>query len=238
MKIRLSLIAFTAMIGLCAQAQTQHIHSADAQAISLTQQVLRHNDTKQNADTIPHADLIQNGSFEEEPQRIPNRRFGPNGEGERFGGYPAPGTIPAWYMVNFQEAQSRIEKITTNLPDPSQQKALQWTIMEATSEVPAAIANTGYNGIKAVEGEKYTLTFWARATKRYRGKLTVGLQDKDDATWYAKAKVKKRITKRWKKYTVTLVPDVTNGHARFAIAADTPGVLFLDMVSLRPATIE
>ena len=183
-------------------------------------------------------ELLKNPSFEEEAKPIRNRRFGPNGEGERFGGHPAPGTIPAWYMANYQEAQSRIERITTNLPAPSQQKALQWTIVKATPEKQAAIANTGYGGIKAVEGEKYTLTFWARATKRYRGKLTVGLQDKDNATWYAQAKVKKRITKRWKKYTVTLVPDASVPYTRFAIAADTPGVLFLDMVSLLPATHE
>ena len=38
--------------------------------------------------------LLKNPSFEEEAEPIRNRRFGPNGEGELFGGYLPAGVIP------------------------------------------------------------------------------------------------------------------------------------------------
>ena len=185
-----------------------------------------------------YAELIQNRSFEDEAQPVRNHRFGPNGEGERFGGYPAPGTIPAWYAANGQEAASRMEIITDNLFDERQKKALQWTITQASPQSVAAIANTGYWGIDAVKGDKYTLTFWARADKRYKGKLVVGLQSKDSAVWHGCASVKGKIGRKWRKYTVSFVPEEDCDYTRIVMTADAPGTLYLDMVSLFPPTFK
>lgn len=186
-----------------------------------------------------YAELIQNRSFEDEALPIRNRRFGVNGEGERFGGHPAPGTIPSWYAVNAKEAASRMEITSENLLNDVQKKALRWTVTQATPQAAAAIANTGYWGIASVKGEKYTLSFWARSDERYKGKLVVGLQGKDsDAAWYAKAKVKGAIGRQWKKYTVTFKAHADADYSRFVIAADAPGVLYLDMVSLFPSTFK
>lgn len=183
-----------------------------------------------------YAELIQNRSFEDEARPIPNRRFGANGEGERFGGRPASGMIPAWITANSDGATSKMEITTTKLLNKVQQKALKWTISKATAEAPAGIANTGFWGIESVKGDRYTLTFWARADKNYKGSLRVGLQSKEGDVWYAEAVVKGKIGKEWKKYSVTFVPDANADYARFAIAADVPGTLYLDMVSLFPPT--
>lgn len=185
--------------------------------------------------TAVHAqtELLKNPSFEEEAKPIRNRRFGPNGEGELFGGRLPAGTIPGWIPVNSEEAASKMEITTENLLDESQEKALRWNITKATTKAPAAIANVGFHGIEVVKGNTYTLTFWARADKRYKGPLQVGLQSKsDDATWYAKAIVKGKIKKRWKKYTVTFTAEEEAQNARFVITADKPGVLYFDCVSL------
>ncbi len=180
---------------------------------------------------VAHAqtELLKNPSFEEEAKPIRNRRFGPNGEGELFGARLPEGIIPGWIMVDNGEETSKIKITTENLMDTTGHKALQWEITAA----PAAIANVGLHGIEAVKGSKYTLTFWARADKRYKSPLHVGLQSKSsDGTWYAEATVKGKIKKRWKKYTVTFTAKEDAPNARLVITADQPGTLYLDCVSL------
>lgn len=173
-------------------------------------------------------ELLKNHSFEDEAHPIRNRRFGPNGEGELFGGYLPAGIIPGWFVAEGKKNYSRIEIITESLIDEQQQRALCWSITEA----PTAIVNVGHHGIEAVKGSKYTLTFWAHADKRYRGKIRVGLQSKDTDIWYAQATIKGKIKKKWKKYTLTFMAEGDDPNARFVIEADKPGTLYLDEVSL------
>lgn len=185
-----------------------------------------------------YAELIQNRSFEDEARPIRNRRFGANGEGERFGSRPQPGMIPAWILSNSEGASSKMEITSTNLLNDVQRKALKWTVTKASDDAPAAIANTGFWGIESVKGDTYTLSFWARADKGYKGTLRVGLQNKDSTVWYAEAMVKGKIGKTWKKYAVTFTPEANADYARFVMAADAPGTLYLDMVSLFPPTFK
>lgn len=183
-------------------------------------------------------ELLKNSSFEDEAKPIRNRRFGPNGEGELFGGYLPAGIIPGWFVSTGEGSQ--IVVTTDNLSDPTQRNALCWTISEATSTSPAAIVNVGIHGIDAIKGSKYTLTFWAHADKKYKGKLRVGLQSKDDGTWYAQSTIKGKIKKKWKRYTLTFTAEGDEPNARFVIEADMPGTLYLDEVSLYccPAAIK
>lgn len=187
------------------------------------------------SENTPRVELIKNHSFEDEASPIRNRRFGPNGEGELFGGYLPAGTIPGWIMVNNEKGASRIEISTENLLDSTQHKALRWDI----AEVPASIANVGRQGIAVTSGNQYVLTFWARANKRHKGKLQVGLQSKNDGTWYALTSVTVKIKKKWKKYTLTFTAEQSAKNARLVITTDTPGILYLDEVSLySPASIK
>ena len=182
-------------------------------------------------------ELLKNHSFEDEAKPIRNRRFGPNGEGELFGGYLPAGVILGWFMTTDEGAQITIT--TDNLPDTTQHNALCWSIDEANNNAPAAIANAGFHGINAIQGCEYTLTFWAHADKRYQGKLRVGLQNKNHGTWYAQATVKGKIKKKWKTYTLTFTANSNDPNARFVIEANMPGTLFFDEVSLYcPAAIK
>lgn len=178
------------------------------------------------------SELLKNPSFEEEAKPIRNRRFGPNGEGELFGGYPPAGIIPGWIYPDGKRELSTFEISTEGLLDTTQHKALRWEITLATSTTPAAIANVGVHGIKVSEGNKYRLTFWARADKKYKGKLFVGLQSKDDETWNTYSKVRGKIKKRWKKHTITFTAKGNTPKARFVMMGTKPGTIYLDCTSL------
>lgn len=173
-------------------------------------------------------ELLKNPSFEEEAKPIRNRRFGPNGEGELFGARLPEGIILGWITPNNQEEASQMELVSDNLVDTAQCKALCWTIENA----PATIANVGFQGVEAIKGQQYSLTFWGRADKKYKGTLRIGLQSKRTGAWYAEAKVKGKIKKRWKRYTLTFTAREEDPKAHFVIVADKPGVLYLDCVSL------
>ena len=185
-----------------------------------------------HAQSVHTSELLKNPSFEEEAKPIRNRRFGPNGEGELFGGYPPEGIILGWIIPEENVESSKIEITTENLLDTAQHKALRWEI----SEAPTSITNVGKQGIKAVMGGKYTLTFWARSDKKYKGKILVGLQSKDnERTWYAQTKVKGKIKKHWKMYTITFTAEGDDRKARFVMKGNKPGTIYLDCVSLTMA---
>ena len=181
------------------------------------------------------AELLKNPSFEEEMRSIRNRRFGPNGEGELFGGYLPEGYIPGWFIINHEEAPSKIEITTDKLLNKSQQKALRWSITEATEATPAIMINASSQGIEMTAGKHYTLTFWARADKRYKGPFCVGLFNRRTGEWCAQATIKGKIKKRWKKYTITFVADKEDEKVRFVMTAGKAGTLYLDEVSLTVA---
>ena len=236
-----TLTAMLCLMGLYAQAQTAVLNvdaARESVSISPTLYGLFYEEINHAGEGGLYAELIQNRSFEDEAQPIRNRRFGANGEGERFGHRPAPGTIPAWINADAKGAQSKMEITTEGLLNEVQKKALRWNITEATATAQAGIANTGFWGIAAVEGDTYTLSFWARADKRYKGNLYVGLQSRDGSIWYARVKVKGRIGKRWKRHTVTFTPEADADYTNFVMVADKPGTLYLDMVSLFPPTFK
>jgi hypothetical protein len=180
------------------------------------------------AEEYTATELLKNCSFEEEAKPIRNRRFGPNGEGELFGGYLPEGIILGWIIPDGHEQTSTIAVTADNLLDTTQHMALCWTITSS----PALIANVGNQGIEVVEGNRYQLTFWARADKRYKGKIHVGLKSRHDDSWYACAKVKGKLKKRWKRYTITFTAESTDERAHFVIEASKPGTLYFDELSL------
>ena len=176
----------------------------------------------------PTTELLKNPSFEEEAKPIRNRRFGPNGEGELFGGYLPAGIIPGWIIPDNKEEESKISITTEGTMDSTQHRALCWEI----AQVPASITNVGVNGIEAIKGHTYTLTFWVRADKHYTSKLQVGLQNKAGDTWYAHSTMRVRIKRHWKKYTLTFTSVGDDEQARLAIVSNKRGTLFLDCMSL------
>ena len=125
MKRKHLLIAMMCMTALCTQAQTAVLNvdaTREGVSISPTLYGLFYEEINHAGEGGLYAELIQNRSFEDEARPVRNRRFGANGEGERFGSRPAPGTIPAWYAANSKGAASRMEITTENLLNKVQQK--------------------------------------------------------------------------------------------------------------------
>lgn len=102
---------------------------------------------------------------------------------------------------------------------------------------PAGIANSGYWGIPVRPHTTYHASFYARATNGFAGPLTVSLESADEKTIFARAEVN-GISGDWQKFNATLTtkglkPSKDNV---FKITTHTPGIIWLQQVSLFPPT--
>ena len=176
-----------------------------------------------------YAELLRNRSFEEVDLGLRNTRFD-NGRGERFGRPANPNRLPFWNTVNGASATP----VTEGLMNEAQKRGMLLTVEDASKTSPAGVYNQGYWGIPSVKGNKYTLTFWARADKKERLSFTVGLKEND--TWLAKKLFKKTVTPEWKKYKVTFKANAEGSDADFYLLLNQPATLCLDLVSLFPPT--
>jgi alpha-N-arabinofuranosidase len=74
---------------------------------------------------------------------------------------------------------------------------------------------------------------WAR-TSSFDGALTVAIEaDASDGRTYASARMT-NVAGDWTKYTFTLRPDATDPNARFVVAFEGQGTVWIDQVSLMP----
>ncbi len=96
----------------------------------------------------------------------------------------------------------------------------------------AGLANTGYWGIRARKDAAYTLSFHARA-QGFAGTLTATIESADGARTYASAPFEPR-SGDWTRFEARMICSDTDPRARLVLAADQPGVLWLDGVSLFP----
>ncbi|HEX9048891.1 MAG TPA: alpha-L-arabinofuranosidase C-terminal domain-containing protein [Verrucomicrobiae bacterium] len=95
----------------------------------------------------------------------------------------------------------------------------------------AAAQGKPENGLPVAAGEKYRFSVYARA-EDFSGQLTVALETQAGNV-LAQDKIK-GLGSDWKKFELTLKPDNTETNARLVLAADQPGTVWLDMVSLFP----
>ena len=129
-------------------------------------------------------------------------------------------------------ALDRDHPLNANLPT-----GLRVDVERATAAAPAGVANGGYWGIPVMAKTRYRASFYAKAAAASDGPVTLSIVG-TDGTVYAKATVA-GLTTDWKKYEATL--DTAEGvtpttKARFALAFDRPGTVWLDLVSLFPPT--
>jgi alpha-N-arabinofuranosidase len=82
-------------------------------------------------------------------------------------------------------------------------------------------------------GLDYHGSIWAR-TSSFEGAVTVALEaDASDGRTYASSRLTK-LGGDWTKYTFTLRPGVTDQNARFVVAFEGQGTIWIDQVSLMP----
>ncbi|HTR43230.1 MAG TPA: alpha-L-arabinofuranosidase C-terminal domain-containing protein [Pseudomonadales bacterium] len=108
---------------------------------------------------------------------------------------------------------------------------------KASETSPAGIANSGYWGMAIGPKTVYQASFYAKAATGFSGPLIVSLESADGKTVFASADVS-NLTDDWKKFEVTpTTKDITPSKDNvFKITTTTPGVIWLQQVSLFPPT--
>ena len=123
------------------------------------------------------------------------------------------------------------DMVSTNLLNNAQGHALKLTINAAD----AGVRNEGFWGMNVVEGENYTLTFWAKTDGTYQGSMCAELQD-DDKHNLGSTEFEVNLTERWKKFSVQLTATSSAAKGWLALKGTEPMVVYLDVVSLMPPT--
>lgn len=226
------ILALTAICALAVHAQTATLDIDASQKgidMSPTLYGLFYEEINHAGEGGLYAELIRNRSFEEMDQGVRPRRFD-NGRGERFGRAADPRLMPGWSAVN----GATMDVLTEGLLNDVQQRALKLTVTTASKSEPSGVSNAGFWGISAVKGERYTLSFWAKADEKVKVNFTTGLKDGD--TWCAKKLFAKSIDTSWKKYTIKLKAKSNADEAQFQLLLNKPATVCLDMVSLFPPT--
>jgi alpha-N-arabinofuranosidase len=115
--------------------------------------------------------------------------------------------------------------------------SLRLDVTAASSEHPAGVANEGYWGIPVRPNTRYRASFYAKGAPGFTGPVNVSIQSEDGQTVYAKGNVT-GLTATFRQYELTLQTGALTptAKARYVIAVDRPGTVWLSLVSLFPPT--
>ncbi len=187
-----------------------------------------------------YAELIQNRSFDETlpiegctvegdkcvASALPHYR---TGEVKRWS-YPwtFATPVPAWSLEKPAGADAAMSVETDRPLNANNPTYLR---LAAKSIDDVRLLNEGYWGISVRSGERYNLSFFARAERPL--KVRVGLLDDQDQSLAAQ-EVTLEATGLWQNFAAQFVPSATCPQARFFLQPLTPGTLDLDFVSLFP----
>ena len=215
----------TAMLASSALMQAQVSINIDANdrgpKISPTHYGIFFEDINHAADGGLYAELIRNRSFEDGPK------------------YGAPADMQGWTTVGTGISAQLVQPSKkVQLLNSAQHHALQLTV-DAQQE-PAALENSGFWGINAVQGRTYKLSLWVKG--EFKGSIKARLCN--DKEVYAETEVspadmgmKKGLKlKEWTRWTAELTANDNDPKARFQLVFEGKGTLLVDMVSLFPPT--
>jgi len=152
----------------------------------------------------------------------------------------ASATSPVdWSAVGSGTGSATIALDPSNPLNTALTRSLKVNLVSASSGNRAGIENGGFWGIPVAAGQTYTASYFAKASKGYKGKLTVDIEGVD-GTVYASALVAAPTTS-WQQFTVNLKAGKTaptTAAARFVISTTggTGQTLWFDNVSLFPPT--
>jgi alpha-L-arabinofuranosidase len=109
-----------------------------------------------------------------------------------------------------------------------------------SKDQPQGVSNSGYWGIPVIPSQTYTASFFAKASRRLSGPLTLTIQSVDGKTVYARGQVQGLDT-AWRQLSVklrTAADAPVTASARFVLSANelSGTTLWLDSVSLFPQT--
>lgn len=98
-----------------------------------------------------------------------------------------------------------------------------------------SLENEGYWGMNIIRGEHYAFKLAARVEDGFDAPLIVRLVSADGQTVIAAGEFKS-FSSDWAYHAIDLTASVTDPKAKLTLSAEGKGTLFLDMVSLMPAT--
>lgn len=158
-----------------------------------------------------YAELVNNRSFED-----------------------GPDSIPQWSFYTTGSAQGSISLEAADLLNTAQSRALK---MDVSAAGTVGLANGGYWGMNMVKGRTYNLTFFLKSKLPPNAFITAKLQNSDGTKTFASCRID-RFSDKWQKFTCTLTADNTDPKGRLALEVTTAkaGTLWLDVVSLFPPT--
>ena len=155
---------------------------------------------------------------------IRNRSFGEQTEG--------------WTLKSSGSAHATMTLDTANPLNDANKTSLRVDIAHATKNSPVALQNEGFWGIAVKTGEKYNLSFYARATgfapasESTGPTLQVRLEGPNGKIYASQAIT--GIGPEWKRFTASFQSTGTEPKAHLALVASHPGVLWFQTVSLFP----
>ena len=158
-----------------------------------------------------YAELVRNRSFEDSTDSVPD-----------------------WTFYQTGTATGAMSLAKTDLLNAAQTCALK---LDITAPGTVGVANGGYWGINVVKGQKYDLSFFAKSKLPSNATLTAKLQNRDGTKTYASCVIGK-LTEGWKQHKGVMRAREADPQGRLAleVAAEKPGTLWLDVVSLFPPT--
>ncbi len=142
-----------------------------------------------------------------------------------------------WSLVQAEGASVSMALDKTGPLSDALPVSLRVDVTAAADGKHAGVGNRGYWGIPVKPDTTYQGSFYAKASVGFSGPVTVSIESEDGATVYATATVKK-LTADWKQYGVKLKTGKLEAttKARFVISVESPGTIWLNLVSLFPPT--
>ncbi len=175
-----------------------------------------------------YAEMLQNRSFEDAPFPLGWKLVqgeGAEGKMELDRTLPLNGKNPTSLRLEIARPGHRLGVASygfRGVPQRPRDRPAEW--------LPRFESASG--GLAVERGKKYDLTFYARTAKGFSGPLTATLERPDGRVLASKAV--RNLGDRWKKVTLSLTPDRSETEARLVLSAGSPGIVWLDMVSLFP----
>lgn len=210
-------LLFLPFLFICAnlQAQTQPKLTIDLSkqgiAISPTHYGVFFEDINHAADGGLYAELIKNRSFEDAT------------------------TIDPWATIT-SNALTTLSLDNTNRLNSVQTNSLKMVVSRASTTSRGGVYNPGFWGVNVVDGQQYTLTFFAKRDAAFTGDITASLESSTGVK-YAQSVIT-GLTEGWQKFTFTLTASGSNTAGRFVLSTSANGTVWFDVVSLFPPTFK
>jgi alpha-N-arabinofuranosidase len=142
-----------------------------------------------------------------------------------------------WVAVNHGNAQATIEVDRSNGPSAALTRSLKINVKAAGPGEEAGIQNDGYWGIPVRPDTTYQASFYAKTDTPTLGPVKISIVNNESGEAVASATIP-AIGTDWKQYSTTL----KTGHVgvsatnHLVLSVQSPGTLWLDLVSLFPPT--